>query len=354
MNVPKITLTMLGASGSGKTLFLHGMYAMLSAGVAGYFMYTDDPDDDIDLMDAWSLLSEEGELPPANSVDGQKQYQFVFKYGLDPLFSVDCVDFRGGVTDAKLGDAADVEQIRKRLQVTDSIYLVLDGGRVAEWILKIKDLAEDEVVTWNRATDPMRIAKLTQFIDKAAEARRSRGKLAPSVVILITKSDLIPDITGMPKPKALGIAARRLSTLVPIAYAKGITALICPVQVGTFGTDLHKPVNPADLDPVGLHQPFVFSLWHYLTEVIQEDNEALRLLRERQADEYAQLNELRGRFGARFFHGDKIRGREEDIADNGRRIGDLGSRLSDSQSMVTQLMNQLGSLPIIKDGLLQV
>ncbi len=354
MEIPKITLTMLGASGSGKTLFLHGMYAMLSAGIANYFMYTSDPDDDIDLIDAWEILCEKGELPPANDVDGQKRHEFVLKYGIDPLLTIDCVDFRGGVTDGKRGDAKDTEEISERLQRTDSIYLVLDGQHVANWVAKIKNLGEDEIMTLNRATDPMKIARLTRFIDDAAQARRSRGRLAPSVVVLITKSDVIPDITGMPKGKALGIAARRLSTIVPIAYAKGITALICPVQIGAFGTDLHQPVNPADLDPVGLHQPFIFSLWRYLTEAISDDSEALRLLREQQSDASAKVSDLRGRFAGNFFHGKEIRDLEGDIGDKGRRIADVGDGISDAQSMVTRLMDQLGRLPIIKDGMLQV
>src|SRR5216683_6066403 len=146
MSIPKITLTMLGASGSGKTLFLHGMYATLSAGIAGFFMYTRDPDDDLDMMDVWRMLCKKGELPPATPVDEPNRYDFVFKRGFESLLGFDCVDFRGGVTDGKAGSAADVDEIRKRLLETDSIYLVLDGGHVAEWILRVKDLSDNEAL----------------------------------------------------------------------------------------------------------------------------------------------------------------------------------------------------------------
>jgi hypothetical protein len=341
---------MLGASGSGKTLFLHGMYAMLSAGVGGWFMYTWDPDDDTDIMDVWTLLNDKGEPPPPTDVDGQKRYEFVFNHGITPMIAIDCVDFRGGVADGRLGEAKDVAEMRERLQQTDSVYLVLDGGRLAEWLIKIKDLGEDERITRNPANDPMRIARLSRFVSDAAAARRSRGKLAPSVVVLITKSDLISGITGMPKGQALRLAAKRLHTIVPIAYAEGVTTLVCPVQVGRFGPDQHQRVKPEDLDPVGLHQPFIFSLWHYLTEAIEDDTETLRQLHEQNARAYQEINELRGRWLTRGRIGQLERG----IEDAGRRISDLDNTINGAQSMVTQLMDQLSTLPIIRDGMLQI
>ncbi|WFE29290.1 hypothetical protein O7623_08910 [Solwaraspora sp. WMMD791] len=350
MDTPTITLTLLGASGSGKTLFLHGMYATLSAGVAGYFVYTRDPDDDVDLMDVWDRLNDKGTLPPPTDMDGQKSYEFVFTHGIDPLLHIDCVDFRGGATDGKSGDADDSQAIHDRLLVSDSIYLVLDGEHLANWVLAIRDLDDVGASRPNRSRDPMKVAGLSRLIYTAVKARQEQGKLPPSLVLLITKSDLIEPITGMSRGTALSIAARHMKALVPIAYSDGMTSLVCPVQIGRLGTELHGTVDPDALDPVGLHRPFVFSLWYYLVEQIQNNRTALSYLREQRSDARQTVDELRSRLGGTLLHRGKIRAGERTVGTRDQQIQEVERELAALQSLADKLIAELGRLPIVTDG----
>ena len=351
MDTPTITMTMLGATGSGKTMFLHGMYATLSAGIAGYFVYTRDPDDDIDLMDTWDLLCEEGTLPPATD-EQPVNHDFVFKYGLNPLLSIDCQDFRGGAAlSSSRSGGPDVQQLRDRLAVSDTVYLVLDGGEVGRWIDTVVQAGGGAV---NRSRDPMKVAALSRFIQDAADARRARGKLAPSIVVLITKSDLLPEITGMSKGKALRVTLENLKELVPVVYSEGITALVCPVQIGRLGQHKHEAVDPSAIDPVGLHKPFAFSLWHYLTEGIQDYAAELDQLRASKTAAAQEIASLRTRFAAGLFHRNRMRSLDDDLDSAERQLIEVAGREQGAQAMVSQLMEQLARLPIIKDGKLQV
>src|SRR5262245_58426977 len=102
MSIPEIKLTMLGVSGCGKTTLLHGMYAMLSAGVSGYLTYTHDPDVGNDLDAAWGALADRGVMPEPTS-DQPAEYDFVFTNGIEPLVRINCVDFRGGAMTGRGG-----------------------------------------------------------------------------------------------------------------------------------------------------------------------------------------------------------------------------------------------------------
>lgn len=353
-NVPNITLTVLGADGSGKTLFMHGMYAAMSAGVANYFLYTEDPDDDLDLMDAWDELCRNGQLPPATIAEMQKSYDFVLKHGFDTLLTIGCIDFRGGVLAAKRTQADDAREIHERLLETDTVYMVLDGRHLGNWIATIKDLPEGQSVTLDRGSDMMRIAKMSMLLDQAVTARRERGQLAPSVVVLITKADLIPELSGLEWKKARAIAMRHLHHIMPKIFQPGITALVCPVQVGRFGLEQYTKVDPSEVDPVGVHVPFIFSLWYYLTETIQYRQNEMDDYRASQDAAASKLQELQGKFSAKLFQRGEMRRMRDELDDISGRLSDLGVQIRTDESMIAMLIEQLSSFPIVKDGRYQI
>lgn len=127
MTIPELTLTAIGTKFSGKSTFLLGMFDILSAGLHGYFMFTEDPDEGIDLQDTWDRLMDLGRLPDPTTKT--KCYRFVFNHGLTPLVTIDWMDYRGGALDDRGDSSPDVVELRERLNRSDSIYLMLDGGR---------------------------------------------------------------------------------------------------------------------------------------------------------------------------------------------------------------------------------
>src|SRR5690349_3434873 len=117
---------MLGTQGSGKTMYLYGMYAKLSAGESGFFLYADDHDIDLSLAEGWDALTSDGLLPPPTDEKPQR-YPFVLNDGFQKILELDWVDYRGGAWMSRVNgsEAADAPAMLQRLENSDSIYLVL-------------------------------------------------------------------------------------------------------------------------------------------------------------------------------------------------------------------------------------
>lgn len=349
-----ITLTMLGASQSGKTMFLHGMYATMSAGFAGYFLYTKDPDDDLDLMDAWELLCEEGAVPEVGTENSEKRFELVLKRGLDSLMEIDLVDFRGAAAYDRT-EVQDASAIQARLRRSDSIYLVLDGAHLAQWVLDVRDLPSTAQLVTNRANDRLKLARPIRLINNVAAQRRDANEPLPSLIILITKRDLLPELTGMSEQAALRIVSSRLSWLVPIVEEKGMHAALCPVQIGRFGNKPGQDVDSSAIDPVGLHYPFLFSLWYYLNVQLDDQRQELTDLRQQRQRTAGALDTLRRSFAAPLFFGNRIRATERRERALGEQIGEADDELRGRQAQAQALLTSLRrEVPVILDGVVHL
>lgn len=345
MSVPRITMTMLGAEGSGKTTFLHGMYARLSAGMHGYFLYTLDPDQDLDLTDAWQELNDKGRLPENTSTD-PFTYEFRLAQGLETLLDLSCTDFRGGALTergSRAASAEDITRLREQVKTSDSLHLVLDGEKLGGWV------AAGCPKNVNRATDGMQVARLSRYIRAGFDARRGEGKPPPSVVLLVTKMDLLPRATGMSKAQALCTAVDALENLLPLLYEEGITALVCPVQIGDFGSALaeNRRIDQSKIHPQNLHKPIVFSLWHFLTETLTADRRRLAELEENVTSRDSELAELRRRLMNRVLNGEKISSLDAAVTEDRKKIEDLHTGVDNASARAQQLMDEF-------DGLLQM
>lgn len=334
-------MTMLGTTRSGKSTYLLGMYAILSAGLNNYFVRTEDPDQDLDLSDAWDLLCDNGELPPPTTSGDYRNYGFVFSHQLTSLISIDCADYRGGALADRAENNEDVGLLHQRLEASDSIYLVLDGERIGDWLAG--DLSDHDVQR------KLKIARMTQHVQRAVEARQARGLPAPSIVLLITKADVVKEKNGSLGP-ALRRAAENLERLVPVAYQQGVTALICPVQLGRFGSGNHEQIDTALIDPVGVHRPLIFTLMHFLTEGIEAHQDELRELKAQRDAATAEALRLRTGFMNGLFRRGAIRRNEDDARDyeaDWNRVGrDLGAR----GDRIAQLAAELKGQYIVVDG----
>lgn len=257
MTTRELTLTMLGTTSSGKTTFLLGMFDILSAGLHQYFIFTEDPDQGVDLEDAWDLLIEDGQLPQPTQISGSKRYRFVFNHGTTPLVTIDWMDYRGGALNDRGDSNADVGELRERLNGSDSIYLVLDGENVALWL--------DDPSRLNTVQRKLKVQAMSARVLHAVQHRKQNGLPIPSLAVVITKADLLRG-PGRSVGQALSKVVEEMPNLLPVVSIDGVTALVCPVKVGNFGTGSTGTVSVSDIDPVGLHRPIIFSLMHYLSE----------------------------------------------------------------------------------------
>jgi hypothetical protein len=337
MTATPITATMLGMSGSGKSTYLLGMYATLSKGIRNFFVHTPDLDLDTDLTDAWELLGDTGELPPPNSEDQYLRYEFEFTRGFMPLARLDWLDYRGGALRSKADDHADTRFLLARLLESDTVYLTLDGGKFRAWLDGGTGIVRD-------------LRRMTVLVQRAVAQRREQGLPVPSLVLLITKCDLVAD-PGEIAPILLEVAKNgRLRDLVPVAFQEGVTAMLCPVQLGAFGSAGAERVDPATIDPFGLHRPLLFSLLLYLMEGIDAHQAELERIRRERGEAESELIGLRNGFLGGFFnrrrivdvgHGtDRLRNQENDLGDT---IGAVGER-------IRQIEEELRGHPILRDG----
>lgn len=342
MNLPKLTVTMLGTTRSGKSTYLLGMYATMSAGVRNYFAFTEDPDQDLDLSDAWELLNDTGQLPPPNDIDQSVWYSFQFKHGLDTLLGVDWMDYRGGAMKDRSDSAADVGELHERLGRSDSIYLVLNGESIGDWIAG--------TVPTPKIQRDLLLPRMSTMVQRAVDNRKAAGLPPPSLVLLITKADLVGEKNDGDLPGALAEAVKRLKELLQVAYQEGVTALICPVQIGVFGPSSGNQVNVEDIEPVGLHRPILFSFLHYLTEGVGAHRDELRRMEESKDGAYAELNSLRNGFMGGLFRAGRIRAAQDQVDRAGSSIADLERQIGRTDAQLELLAAELAGQPILRDG----
>ena len=340
MTTPNLTLTMLGTTSSGKTTFLLGMYDILSAGLHGYFTFTEDPDQAVDLRDAWDLLTDEGELPPPNATDNSKHYRFVFSHGFTPLVTIDWMDYRGGALDDRRDSGSDVLELRARLERSDSIYLVLDGGSLASWL--------DDPVKRTVVQKKLKVQAMSSQVLQAVTNRKQNGLPLPSLAVLITKVDLLRG-ADRSVGQALATVVHGLPELLPVVWADGVTALICPVKVGDFGANSTGIVNVSTIDPVGLHRPMIFSLMHYLSEGLGARAAQLATATASHSEAERQIATLSQGYKVRF-RGHRV-AQWQGVADlYWQAIADEQHRYRSDQDLVAQLSQELAGQPVIRNG----
>lgn len=271
---PTVQVTMLGARGTGKTTYLLGMYAEMSAGVEKYFM-TSDPGTHLRLTTDWDALMEDGLLP--KGTDKSQTYQFRFRYGMTTLLELDWLDYRGGaITSVDVDPSA--TQVHERLAQTDSLYLTFDGALLASVLAgeaKGKNQLKYAVSLYNN---------LLAF---ASDRRREAGLVQPSIVLLVTKSDrLIEYLSGDSEERQRKVVDWVSGQFEQI-FEPGCDVAVCTVSLGELGREPEK-VEPAVVDPARVHKPMVFTLftWYRRQAILFDASaEAVRARGQRERQE---------------------------------------------------------------------
>jgi hypothetical protein len=336
---PNLTITALGNRGSGKTTFLLGMYAEMSAGRRGYFLSATDPDVDLRLADRWDKLFEDGELPPPNQPDNIS-YGFRFMDGLTPLLAIDWLDYRGGALEDERGsESGDVQELHDRLLRSDSIYLVIDGGYLVE---PVSESSRRDIM---RQTGLRRMSALLQH-SLHERAKLQEPPPAPSIVILVTKADLIPPERRTP----MDGLARELQELASVCFQGGLSTLVCPVSLGHFGLNPAATVRTEDIDPLDLHLPIIYSLAEYMYQLSLAALEASENATHASTAVQEQLAAVRSGAGA-FFRRSQINQLQREI----QSVEDQNVAFTSIHTRAAQraesLFSELERLPRYRDGL---
>lgn len=335
-NHPSLTITALGHRGSGKTTFLLGMYADLSGGRKGYFLNAPDPDMDLDLARKWDKLLDDGELPPANLANNIR-YSFLFLDGARPLLGVNWIDYRGGaLADDQGAESQDVPGLHERLNESDSIYLVIDGGYLIE-----------PVTTSNRS-GIMRDAglrRMTSLLQNAVQSRAAADSPRPSIVILITKADVIP----RQRFASLGSLVDDVQSLLGLCFTEGFSTMICPVMLGYFGLEPKERVNQGDIAPRYLHLPIIYSLAEYMHQVSVAAGSAASASAQHQRELETQLAGLRAGAGP-FLRRSAISAIDKRRADAASQSANMTEVQQYAAKRAEGLFGELAGLPIFRDG----
>jgi hypothetical protein len=231
------------------------MYGTLSLGVGSHSIVAD-PNQDHELGEDWDRMCREGRLPPATAEE-PREYQFTFTHNLASVVDLSWTDFRGGAMDARVPDdesSADTAQLISRLSRSDSVYLVLDGARLAA------GPAGDSLAT------AMLTRRMTSLVRGAIRARQATGQSPPSLVALITKADmLVRDVwEDGPIWRTMNATTQRVRALLPVLSEAGVRALICPVSLGHLGHPENGRVDPADINPLWPEKPVLFTVVAHL------------------------------------------------------------------------------------------
>jgi len=245
METKHFKITMLGYTETGKTTYMAAMYAIMSAGMHGFTLSTQDPDEDLRLTDIWDALTDkEGKQrwPPPNNEDFHSFY-FDFTYGYQNLIRFDWLDYRGGAL-KDLASKSDVQELTKRISESSCLFLCISGEH-------LKEKADASV------TRKAQIKRMNLFIKQIAK----EGKIIP-IVIVITKYDFC---LHRPQSDVLD----ELRQLFNPLFVKGANwpIMVCPV---TLGKELAQDRNAGLIAPQHVHIPLIFAIYSEFAEEVRK------------------------------------------------------------------------------------
>lgn len=238
--LPTMTVTMLGRRNSGKTTFTLGMYAVLAAGFKGFSLQAGTLNEELDIANSWNHLADDSLWPPGTRAS--QSYRMALKDGPTPVALIDWEDYRGGAL-FDLSEEPDAARLHERLHESDSVYVLVDGEALREYLKE-------------GGIQRLGAHRISAILVNLFNHVRERARPLPSIVILVTKSDLLDDD---PKAYRQDEIVRVIRELLPICFVPKITTLICPVTLGRFSPDFAA-------DPHQFHKPILWSMLNFLQQ----------------------------------------------------------------------------------------
>ncbi len=142
------------------------------------------------------------------------------------------------------------------------------------------------------------LRRMTNLLQATVQAKNADGAPLPSLVVLITKSDLISGLRSQRER-----VVEDVRELLSLCFADGLSTLVCPIQLGDLGIPAGDKVDAATIEPRSLHMPIIFSLAEYMRGLSEAAGSAAASSSIKQQQLTAELGNLRSGAGKYFRRG---------------------------------------------------
>jgi hypothetical protein len=265
----QIKITMLGASQSGKTCYMVGMYAMMKLGVNGLTITAQSLNDDLDLGDKWDRMIEvkgKDRWPEATSRAAvEKTYRFNFNHGFQTLMSFEWLDYRGGAMNEEENEP-EIQKLVSYLADSSCVFLCVSGEHLAQPLTDEHGSASRlKLLHMRRKT---MIERMELLLKGVYDLKQPTAEKPFPVVVVITKADLCT------QHRTRHELVNDIKQLFPRLFERGGGWLTLISSV-TLGSTLVDDPNNNEIDPINLHIPVAFAIFAHLRARVAEA-EALR------------------------------------------------------------------------------
>ncbi len=306
-----IGITMLGASGSGKTCYMLAMYAAMSIGIRGFTFTTQDPDDDLELGNHWERLETKGEWPDATTQS--KDWLFDCSYGFKKIKGFRWHDYRGGAL-LDSSKPVDREELLKKFKASSCVILCISGETLVKFVQGQSGLPR-EVRQFN--------SLMTDFV-------KTTGKTVP-VVIAVTKADLCNG-----KILSEGVNAIK-DKMLPTLFApnSGWLVMISPVSLG------EEKSGGFEIRPLNVHLPVTFAILNALRTDMENTQQAISSKQHEMVEKNFEVQHLGRNWLAGLWNNSEIASGQNAIASLQRDTKSREMELQTLQRNLDLLKNEL-------------
>jgi hypothetical protein len=238
MPLPVFKVTMLGDSGSGKTVFMSSMYEKMRYGENGIAIRAISHNVNLDLSQNIENLYAHDNWPTTN--EGREiNYEFALSLNGQPLARIEWVDYRGGAIWER-EETHEGQALIKSLQNSHSIICMIDMSKLGK--LRPESF---------HARTKTRLGHMANLCRSAAESKRLR-----SILFVRTKSDEVQHPNGEPDwTRACEELERHLGSLIDFDCIP-FSAVIPVSSVGRVGEDKKLTGD----EPYNVEWPLILSL----------------------------------------------------------------------------------------------
>lgn len=300
MNIPKIGITMIGGSRTGKTCYLCAMAHEMAIPQNGFTFSPSMLDFRSEasknarrLNSEWRLMQhvydeagnikERGSWPKGNSES--KDFDFLCSYAGRPLASFLWHDYRGGIIDGNVQELSEDDQEVLFDRINDSACLIVCiAAERLQALIRGSDEAAGEFGT---------------YAGYLMNYRSIKGKTVP-VVFTITKADKLADGEFT---KGVEILRNEIfSQFFQAGYSEDWFMMFVGVCLGEF-EDSKDGLIHGEFCPANIHLPVLFAVRCALLERMQASQNSLEAVRQQAGDKSSKLSRENNRTAiGRFFH----------------------------------------------------